>query len=138
MYFFIFDSCSGNCLIVIWFALIPKGILVEDNLGFRNSHMKDSICYHDIEISDNLEDFLRYGHTSRPHYGQWSLYNRKFPFIVKLSYYLYIDKWVFGARPKGEKVSQITFAYSMCHFFRLMYQINLYSDYQGIQFLWKL
>lgn len=32
--------------------------------------MKDSICYTYIEIADDLEDFLGYGHTSRSHYEQ--------------------------------------------------------------------
>lgn len=42
---------------VIWLALIPQGLFIEDNLRFRNSHMKDSICYNYIEIADDLEDF---------------------------------------------------------------------------------
>lgn len=70
--------------------------------------MKDSICYNYIEIADNLED-LGYGYTSRFHYKQRSLYKRTFPFIVKVSHYLCIGKWVFGGSSKGEKVSLITF-----------------------------
>lgn len=116
----------------------PRVSFVEDNVRFRNSHKEDSICYNYIKIADNLEDFLGYDHTSSSHYEQWSLYNRTFPFIVKLSYYLYIDKWVFEGSPKGEKVSLITFVYSKCHFFGLFYRVNLYPNYQVIQLLSKV